>query len=122
MGNALLSLLFQPPETSHIYPAFRKGIRIPKQNGDRISANFLDFGYEYTILFSHGNAEDIKLLSPWFEKYICDPLKVNVMLYDYSGYGMSDGECSEENVYQDIEAVYLFLRNELKLSPQNIIL
>jgi hypothetical protein len=95
---------------------------VKKSGGGRVSCNYLDFGHEHTILFSHGNAEDIKLLSPWFERYICEPLKVNVMLYDYSGYGMSDGECSESNVYEDIEAVYLFLRNDLNLSPQNIIL
>jgi fermentation-respiration switch protein FrsA (DUF1100 family) len=62
------------------------------------------------------------LLSPWFERFICDPLKVNVFLYDYSGYGDSDGECSEENVYADVEAAYDYLKTELKVPPSSVIL
>jgi hypothetical protein len=61
-------------------------------------------------------------LSPWFEKFICEPLKVNVLLYDYSGYGDSEGECSEENVYADAEATYEYLKTDLGVSPDKIIL
>ena len=33
-------------------------------------------------------------------------LGVNVVAYDYSGYGISDGSPSEQAVYEDLAAVY----------------
>ncbi|KAI4369913.1 hypothetical protein MLD38_018307 [Melastoma candidum] len=49
-------------------------------------------------------------------------LRVNVMGYDYSGYGASTGKPSESNTYADIEAVYDFLETEYGVSQEDVIL
>lgn len=44
------------------------------------------------------------------------------MAYDYSGYGISEGEPSEEACYADIEAAFTYLVNVKKTPPSKIIL
>ncbi|MEQ8353069.1 MAG: alpha/beta fold hydrolase [Leptospiraceae bacterium] len=51
------------------------------------------------VLHFHGNAQNISshfLLSAWLVRYGFD-----VMIFDYRGYGKSDGTPSPENTYQD---------------------
>ena len=43
---------------------------------------------KYTLLYSHGNAEDIGLITA-FMIDMARLLQVNILCYDYSGYGMS---------------------------------
>jgi hypothetical protein len=43
---------------------------------------------KYTLLYSHGNAEDIGLITAFLID-MARLLQVNIMCYDYSGYGMS---------------------------------
>jgi len=63
---------------------------------------------KYTILFSHGNSTDIGLTRNHLVD-LAQNLKVNILSYDYSGYGLSTGHPSEVNVYADIRAAYDFL-------------
>ena len=49
-------------------------------------------------------------------------LRCNVFAYDYSGYGHSSGEPSEEDIYADIEASYQYLREVLGIPWQQIVL
>lgn len=44
------------------------------------------------------------------------------MAYDYSGYGISEGEPSEEAVYADVEAAFAYLVNVKGTPPDKIIL
>jgi hypothetical protein len=44
MGNALLKLLFQPPETQHLTNRLKNGSKILTSKGNLISVNFLDRG------------------------------------------------------------------------------
>lgn len=43
------------------------------------------------------------------------------MSYDYSGYGISEGEPSEEACYADVEAAFAYLVNVRKIPPSKII-
>ncbi len=43
-----------------------------------------------TFLYSHANAEDLGLMFGWL-KCLSRRLNVNVLAYDYTGYGESDG-------------------------------
>jgi fermentation-respiration switch protein FrsA (DUF1100 family) len=74
---------------------------------------------KFTILYSHGNAEDIGYLSPIFERYVANGF--SVFAYDYRGYGLSDSRPSEKNTYQDIEAAYKYLTENLATDPNRII-
>uniref|UniRef100_A0A3B0MYF4 Alpha/beta hydrolase family, putative n=1 Tax=Theileria annulata TaxID=5874 RepID=A0A3B0MYF4_THEAN len=76
---------------------------------------------EIYILYSHGNNTDIGHM---FFKYtrLCTFLNVNLVSYDYSGYGHSSGKASENNMYSNIEDVYKHMRSEMKLEPSQIVL
>jgi len=78
-------------------------------------------GADYTIIFSHGNSTDIGLMRNHMVD-IAQNLKVNVFSYDYSGYGLSSGKPSEENLYADIRAVYSYLTSKHQVPWYKIIL
>lgn len=48
-------------------------------------------------------------------------LRVNLIAYDYSGYGTSTGSPSEKSCIYDIESIYNLAR-ELGYTPVNIII
>ncbi|KAJ8548057.1 hypothetical protein K7X08_021293 [Anisodus acutangulus] len=78
-------------------------------------------GATLTLLYSHGNAADIGQMFQFFVE-LSDRLRVNVMGYDYAGYGRSNGEPSEQNTYADIEAVYKCLKDIYEVKEKDIIL
>ncbi|XP_020276806.1 protein ABHD17B [Asparagus officinalis] len=90
--------------------------------GNRIVAFYLRNPYaRLTVLYSHGNAADLGQLYDLFVQLKVN-LRVNLMGYDYSGYGASSGKPSESNTYADIEAVYQCLQTEYGVSQEDIIL
>ncbi|KAF8378529.1 hypothetical protein HHK36_029872 [Tetracentron sinense] len=74
-----------------------------------------------TVLYSHGNAADLGQMYELFTE-LSVHLQVNLMGYDYSGYGQSSGKPSEQNTYSDIEAVYRCLEEIYGVKEENIIL
>lgn len=120
MGDAISTLLFQPPPMSRLKES--KLIWFNTSRGERIPATFISTpGATHTILYSHANAEDLGNIYPWC-KFLVRSLRVNLLAYDYSGYGLSTGQPSEENCYADICAAYDYLINTRKIRPKNIIL
>lgn len=96
-------------------------IKLSPPNGEKISAKFfINEKAEYTILYSHGNAEDIFTSTPFFEDL--SETGFNVLAYDYRGYGTSEGTPSEKNSYEDIETAYHYLVKEKQISPEKIII
>ncbi|KAE8678398.1 heat shock protein [Hibiscus syriacus] len=57
------------------------------------------------VLYSHGNAADIGQMYHTFTE-LSVHLNVNLLGYDYSGYGQSTGKPSEQDTYADIEAAF----------------
>lgn len=60
-----------------------------------------------TILYSHGNKHNID--EYWDRVMLLHKLGVNVFIYDYRGYGMSEGTSSEEGIHADAEAALDYL-------------
>jgi fermentation-respiration switch protein FrsA (DUF1100 family) len=111
------TMIFCPPPAS--YRDNEKIIKL-KSGDSYISAVFLPApNARFTILFSHGNAEDIGLNVEYSESL--RRLGFSVLSYDYSGYGTSSGTPSEENTYRDVDAAYDYLVNDLQIAPQQII-
>jgi fermentation-respiration switch protein FrsA (DUF1100 family) len=72
-----------------------------------------------TLLLSHGNAGNI---SHRLDKIkILNDLNLDILIYDYRGYGMSTGEPSEDGLYMDVQAMYDYLVDDRKISPDKII-
>lgn len=96
-------------------------IKLKTQDEKTISAVYIkNPSATYTILFSHGNAEDLGDIYPYLERYAQHGF--SIFAYDYHGYGTSTGKPSESNTYADINAAYRYLRDTLKISPEHIIL
>ncbi|GFE55559.1 alpha beta hydrolase [Babesia ovis] len=74
----------------------------------------------FTVLYSHGNAEDIGRVSQILMQRIAK-WEADVFMYDYSGYGLSGGRPSESNVYMDVEAAYDYLTIVLGVDPNTIV-
>lgn len=95
---------------------------IETKRGNKIVAFYLKNPYaRLTVLYSHGNAADLGQLYDLFVQLKIN-LRVNLMGYDYSGYGASTGKPSEANTYADIEAVYQCLQTEYGISQEDLIL
>src|SRR3989475_3578161 len=73
----------------------------------------------YTLLFSHGNAEDLGDDLPMLNEL--RRAGFAVFAYDYRGYGTSQGVSSEKSVYEDVDAAYEYLTRTLLASPDRII-
>ncbi|EEF28788.1 Protein bem46, putative [Ricinus communis] len=97
-------------------------LRIDTKRGNRVVAvYFKNPGASSTVLYSHGNAADLgQMYDLFFELSL--HLKVNLMGYDYSGYGKSSGKPSEQNTYADIEAAYRCLEERYGVKEEDTIL
>lgn len=73
-----------------------------------------------TILFSHGRNSNISHL----ERYL-KPLSeagYGILAYDYPGFGKSPGRATKKNCYNSGIAAAKYLRDDLKIAPENQIL
>ncbi len=120
----LLALLFSEklifaPQTPS-YDQLPGELKIASGNGEKINAVYLEtLNAEYTLLFSHGNAEDLGNVLPFMRQF--QSLGYSVLMYDYRGYGTSEGSPSVRKAYQDIDAAYRWLTEEKKIAPKTII-
>lgn len=97
-------------------------LKIPTRRGTEIVAMYVRYPMATsTLLYSHGNAADIGQMYELFIE-LSIHLKVNVMGYDYSGYGHSTGKPTENNTYADIEAAYKCLEETYGTKQEDIIL
>lgn len=72
------------------------------------------------LLFSHGNAGHLGYRLPRLEAFASLP--VDVFLYDYRGFGRSDGRPSVAGVKNDVQAALSYLLNERKIPIERVIL
>ncbi|AQT68114.1 Esterase/lipase [Anaerohalosphaera lusitana] len=117
-------MIFIPPPSS--YTDSDQVIKIPvgehesKSDNENISAFHLPNGKaEYTILYSHGNAEDIG-----HNDYLLARFRdhgYSVFAYDYRGYGTSEGKPSTKHAYEDADAAFKYLTGELGTDPGKVI-
>lgn len=84
---------------------------VPAKDNDQIGKG--------VILFCHGNGGNISNRISYLP--IFKELGLATFLFDYRGYGKSEGKPSEEGTYNDVEAAWQYLTQERKISPKNII-
>jgi abhydrolase domain-containing protein 17 len=110
-------LMFRPAPPS--YRTLPGLVRIPV-DGDTLAAVWLpNPTARYTVLYSHGNAEDLGDDLP-----VLRALRDRgfaVLAYDYRGYGLSTGTPSERKAYADQSAAYAWLTHGLHVPPDRIL-
>lgn len=110
--------MFHPPPAG--YQDNHNIIKLTTQDGAAISAIYLpNKAATYTLLVSHGNAEDIGYMLPFLETLHDHGFAV--FAYDYHGYGTSKGKPTEKSTYADVNAAYDYLTTQLHISPNHII-
>lgn len=97
-------------------------LKLRTRRGNEIVAVYVKYHRPTcTMLYSHGNAAD---LGQMFELFVelSNRLRLNVMGYDYSGYGQSTGKPTECNTYADIDAAYKCLKEQYGVKDEQLIL
>lgn len=74
---------------------------------------------KYTVLLCHGNGGNI--MHRLDNLNIFYNLGVNCLIFDYRGYGNSQGKPTEQGTYNDAMAAYKWLTEQKKIAPQTII-
>mmetsp|Transcript_45766 Transcript_45766/g.73605 ORF Transcript_45766/g.73605 Transcript_45766/m.73605 type:complete len:390 (+) Transcript_45766:113-1282(+) len=138
MGVLFSSQLYHPPEPPSYEINDDRGHYLSMdhpEDYDWLSKNYrggasrvknlalhIDLGYKVTVLFLHGNAEDIGMVSEYFNTTFCKQLKVNGFLPEYPGYGQSKGSPSESGLNQVAITSYKYLVSELNINPMDIVI
>jgi len=73
-----------------------------------------------TLLFCHGNAGNISHRLDSIR--LLHSLGLQVLIFDYRGYGQSEGKPSEIGTYRDVDAAWHFLREARGIPAEEIIL
>ncbi|PKD43150.1 alpha/beta hydrolase [Rhodohalobacter barkolensis] len=75
---------------------------------------------DFVVVLSHGNAGNISGRLEIAEMLL--DLGISVLMYDYRGYGKSEGRPSEKELYNDIDSVIGFLTERMDYKESQIIL
>eukprot|EP00188_Purpureofilum_apyrenoidigerum_P001272 Plantae.Rhodophyta-Purpureofilum_apyrenoidigerum.ctg16834.p1 GENE.Plantae.Rhodophyta-Purpureofilum_apyrenoidigerum.ctg16834~~Plantae.Rhodophyta-Purpureofilum_apyrenoidigerum.ctg16834.p1 ORF type:complete len:661 (-),score=147.48 Plantae.Rhodophyta-Purpureofilum_apyrenoidigerum.ctg16834:1741-3723(-) len=143
MGAALTKAVFPVPPVSYanqdgrlahfrksgdngrqIVPGTERLIWLTTNTGSEIPAVYLRghrTGKRYTFILSHGSGEDLGIALN-SAKALADALNCDILCYEYTGYGISVGTPSEENLYADIQAAYDYLITDAGVDPAMILL
>jgi fermentation-respiration switch protein FrsA (DUF1100 family) len=96
--------------------------RLVAEDGVTLHGWFLPVeGSRFTVLVCHGNAGNI---SHRLDRAMLmhAKLKTDVFLFDYRGYGLSQGAPDEEGTYRDARAAHRYLSTARGVAPGNLII
>lgn len=114
-GNDLVArLVYVPPDRNEVFlEKMRKYVNQKQQDtmfflqsgGKKVSViQFNNLKSNTIMIYSHGNAEDIFSIHSEIKKY-SEIFESNFVAYDYPGYGLSDGNPSEESSTDALKTV-----------------
>lgn len=118
-------LVYHPAKASESWalPPSREvqDITLATGDGARIHAWWWPNGNRDALLFCHGNAGNLSHRGPEIGA-IRQQLDVSVLIFDYPGYGKSDGQPSEAGCYAAANAAYQWLVDTEKVDPHRLII
>uniref|UniRef100_A0A6B2LFS1 Serine aminopeptidase S33 domain-containing protein n=1 Tax=Arcella intermedia TaxID=1963864 RepID=A0A6B2LFS1_9EUKA len=135
------SIVFPSPEPTYRVDSFKELIWVPRKSIEKIQLLLKDNDQKtklkffknsipclyipnkqsnICLIYSHGNACDIGEMYESFLEYSLN-WKVNVIGYEYPGYGIAKGSASASNIKKDIKYVYQFVSQVLNFPPENIV-
>jgi pimeloyl-ACP methyl ester carboxylesterase len=131
-GSALVMLLLI--ENSILYPA----PKFPSGDWDQTIIEFEDASFTAddetqlhgwfvphsrprgTLLYFHGNAENVSYLAPLLRQ-LNEEYSLQVLAFDYRGYGKSEGTPFEKGLHRDSRAALKWLNERTKTKPSDVI-
>lgn len=73
-----------------------------------------------TLLWHHGNAGN---LTHRLDNILqLRPLRLNIFIFDYRGYGRSEGKPDQQGIFKDSQAAYDFLTQKKNIAPETLFL
>ena len=99
-----------------------ESVSLTAEDGVRLDALLLPAkSSRVTVLFAHGNAGN---LSHRLDRVIFLQARIaaDVLLFDYRGYGRSEGSPDEEGTYRDARAAYRWLTEVRKVPAERLVL
>ena len=94
----------------------------PTANGSRLHGWFAEARQpRAVVLYAHGNAENVADLRPVLRRFR-DDLNVSVLVFDYQGYGRSEGAPTGPGVLADARAARRWLADRAKVAETDIVL
>jgi uncharacterized protein len=76
----------------------------------------------YWLVICHGNAGNLSEFGRPAHYAGLRALGLSLLAFDYRGYGESEGAPTESGLYQDADASYRYLREELGVAPGKIVI
>jgi fermentation-respiration switch protein FrsA (DUF1100 family) len=108
---------WQPPSG---HPA--EDIELHSADGTRLHAWWCPYPEtKDVLLLAHGNGGNLSHRG-WHINQLRNSLGVSVLIFDYPGYGKSEGRPSEQGCYAAADAAYDWLTNVQKISGKRILL
>jgi len=95
-------------------------VYFPTADGVLLHGWFVPGSSGVTLLWCHGNAGNISYRLDNL-KVLCDKLALNIFIFDYRGYGRSQGKPSEEGTYLDAEAALAYLRTRQDIDQDAVV-
>jgi uncharacterized protein len=99
----------------------RHDVYFPSANGSKLHGWwFPNQNFKPVILISHGSGGNLT-----FRGWLINSLLLSgasVFIYDYQGYGRSEGDTTIEGTCDDARAAYDYLTRDLSISPKRIFL
>ncbi len=118
-------LIFQPHAPAYGERTFARApvpvrfCRVSTRGGAIAAISMPNPAAQYTLLYSHGNGEDLGDDLPILEEFY--HAGFSIFAYDYNGYGLSEGKPTEANVDADVEAAFDYLTGPLGTPPTHVI-
>lgn len=99
-------------------------VMMPLDNGERIHGWFIHARagapVRGTLIFCHGNAGNISHRLASIRTFVA--LGLNVLIFDYEGYGRSSGRPTEAALYRDVEAAWKHVVEERSIPADSVVL
>jgi uncharacterized protein len=114
-----------PPRTAGDWKATwlpHEDIRFQSADGTKLHGWFVPHASsKRAILYCHGNGEHIAFNAELAAK-LRDTLQASVFLFDYRGYGRSEGRPSEAGCIADGRAAQHWLANRMGIKPSDVVI
>lgn len=131
VDDTMNSMIFHPPNNTppeawkQLNSPYSRLVEINTDKG-KISAVIISPKVSVTpiknyIIFSHGNAATTWHMFPYC-KNLSDKLNCITVAYDYFGYGLSEGKCSEQGCYDSLKATIDYMKQNYGATEKNMLL
>jgi pimeloyl-ACP methyl ester carboxylesterase len=117
-------LLYQPTRGTVAAPqsSLHPNVWLSTADGVKVHARWFPFpGAQEAILFCHGNAGNLESWASAVQD-LAEALGASVLIFDYPGYGCSDGEPSEAGCYAAADAAYDWLIQAQEFRPDHVLI